>query len=64
MIQEKNGIMMGRPDIQSNTCGDWAGLMSWWTNDQTILFSTGKVDRNRPRPSVLDKNWFSKQNKQ
>lgn len=57
-VQKKRNGIAGLPDVKPETCGYWWGLMSWWTDGQTVLFSTGKADGRAEEPN-LKKEWFS-----
>ncbi len=49
----------GKPAIKSASSSYWWGLMSWWTDGQTVLFGTGKQDGGAWVPSIT-KEWFAK----
>jgi len=57
----KHGVK-GLPDIRSETCNYWWGLVSWWTDGDTVMFAAGKADGGPLRPTLW-KHWFSEKEK-
>lgn len=53
----KHGVE-GLPEVEPETCNYWWGLVSWWTDGNTVLFSTGKADGSAVEPT-LKKDWLS-----
>jgi hypothetical protein len=58
-VKETKTGVFGYPTIAGPMADYWWGLVSWWTNGNTILIGTGKYDGGPWSPD-LEKDWFSK----
>jgi len=57
-ITRDKACVRGYADVKPESLNYWWGLMSWWTDGNSVLFSTGKADGG-PLAPTLKKHWFS-----
>jgi len=58
-VASQDGVICGKPalSIRPSFSNHWCGLVTWWTDGESLAFLCGKSQRGPLAPPVL-KDWF------